>query len=151
MAQKRLMSELQTLQKEKWVYIDVDEQNVLKWKIGLRHSDLEGLSNQSQDQLSATLSRESTHSAASQNTAPALFSRSSTGQTLQETVDTGSIDQPIELEATNNEIKLPEMQERGGNGSLFGSRHASASSASGRRDAAAEAMDVDASFSRQLD
>ncbi|KAG7122333.1 hypothetical protein HYQ44_003231 [Verticillium longisporum] len=116
-----------------------------------RHSDLEGLSNQSQDQLSATLSRESTHSAASQNTAPALFSRSSTGQTLQETVDTGSIDQPIELEATNNEIKLPEMQERGGNGSLFGSRHASASSASGRRDAAAEAMDVDASFSRQLD
>ncbi|KAG7127765.1 Ubiquitin-conjugating enzyme E2-34 kDa like protein [Verticillium longisporum] len=35
MAQKRLMSELQTLQKEKWVYIDVDEQNVLKWKIGL--------------------------------------------------------------------------------------------------------------------
>ncbi|KAG7127766.1 hypothetical protein HYQ45_012408 [Verticillium longisporum] len=63
----------------------------------------------------------------------------------------GSIDQPIELEATNNEIKLPEMQERGGNGSLFGSRHASASSASGRRDAAAEAMDVDASFSRQLD
>lgn len=116
-----------------------------------RYSDLEGLRNQSQDQLSATLSPESTHSAASQNTAPALFSRSSTSQTLQETVDTGSIDQPIELEATNNEIKLPEMQERGGNGSLFGSRHASASSASGRRDAAAEAMDVDASFSRQLD
>lgn len=35
MAQKRLMSELQTLQKEKWVHIDVDDRNVLMWKIGL--------------------------------------------------------------------------------------------------------------------
>ncbi|KAK1655537.1 ubiquitin-conjugating enzyme [Colletotrichum phormii] len=35
MAQKRLMSEYQTLQKEKWVHIDVDERNVLNWKIGL--------------------------------------------------------------------------------------------------------------------
>lgn len=35
MAQKRLMSELQTLQKEKWVHIDVDDRNVLLWKIGL--------------------------------------------------------------------------------------------------------------------
>lgn len=35
MAQKRLMSELQTLQKEKWVHIDVDERNVMLWKIGL--------------------------------------------------------------------------------------------------------------------
>ncbi|CCF40983.1 ubiquitin-conjugating enzyme [Colletotrichum higginsianum] len=35
MAQKRLMSELQALQKEKWVHIDVDERNVMSWKIGL--------------------------------------------------------------------------------------------------------------------
>ncbi|OLN84912.1 Ubiquitin-conjugating enzyme E2-34 kDa [Colletotrichum chlorophyti] len=35
MAQKRLMSELQTLQKEKWVHIDVNENNVMLWKIGL--------------------------------------------------------------------------------------------------------------------
>ncbi|KAL2760750.1 hypothetical protein ACRALDRAFT_1059504 [Sodiomyces alcalophilus JCM 7366] len=35
MAQKRLMSELQTLQKEKWVHVDVDERNFLQWKIGL--------------------------------------------------------------------------------------------------------------------
>lgn len=35
MAQKRLMSELQTLQKEKWVHINVDERNILHWKIGL--------------------------------------------------------------------------------------------------------------------
>ncbi|KAF6845150.1 ubiquitin-conjugating enzyme [Colletotrichum musicola] len=35
MAQKRLMSELQTLHKEKWLHIDVDERNVMLWKIGL--------------------------------------------------------------------------------------------------------------------
>ncbi|TDZ12915.1 Ubiquitin-conjugating enzyme E2-34 kDa [Colletotrichum spinosum] len=34
-AQKRLMIELQALQKEKWVHIDVDERNVLMWRIGL--------------------------------------------------------------------------------------------------------------------
>ncbi|ROT39216.1 ubiquitin-conjugating enzyme [Sodiomyces alkalinus F11] len=35
MAQKRLMSELQALQKEKWVHVVVDERNLLHWKIGL--------------------------------------------------------------------------------------------------------------------
>ncbi|OTA06221.1 ubiquitin-conjugating enzyme [Trichoderma parareesei] len=35
MAQKRLMQELQSLQKEKWVDITTDEANLLKWRIGL--------------------------------------------------------------------------------------------------------------------
>ncbi|KAL6807290.1 ubiquitin-conjugating enzyme/RWD-like protein [Trichoderma sp. SZMC 28013] len=35
MAQKRLMQELRSLQKEKWVEITTDETNLLKWKIGL--------------------------------------------------------------------------------------------------------------------
>ncbi|KAH6611319.1 ubiquitin-conjugating enzyme rwd [Trichoderma cornu-damae] len=35
MAQKRLMQELRSLQKEKWVDIIVDDANLLKWKIGL--------------------------------------------------------------------------------------------------------------------
>ncbi|RFU81609.1 ubiquitin-conjugating enzyme rwd [Trichoderma arundinaceum] len=35
MAQKRLMQELRSLQKEKWVDITTDESNILKWKIGL--------------------------------------------------------------------------------------------------------------------
>ncbi|KOS21335.1 Ubiquitin-conjugating enzyme E2-34 kDa [Escovopsis weberi] len=35
MAQKRLMQELQSLQKEKWVDITTDDANILKWKLGL--------------------------------------------------------------------------------------------------------------------
>nr|RBQ94492.1 hypothetical protein FVER53263_04802 [Fusarium verticillioides] len=35
MAQKRLMQELQPLQKEKWVNIETDDSNLLIWKIGL--------------------------------------------------------------------------------------------------------------------
>ncbi|KAL7945543.1 ubiquitin-conjugating enzyme/RWD-like protein [Trichoderma barbatum] len=35
MAQKRLMQELRSLQKEKWVEITTDETNLLKWRIGL--------------------------------------------------------------------------------------------------------------------
>ncbi|KAK5993639.1 Ubiquitin-conjugating enzyme E2 R2 [Cladobotryum mycophilum] len=35
MAQKRLMQELQSLQKEKWVDIATDETNLLKWDLGL--------------------------------------------------------------------------------------------------------------------
>lgn len=35
MAQKRLMQELQPLQKEKWVYIETDETNLFRWKLGL--------------------------------------------------------------------------------------------------------------------
>lgn len=35
MAQKRLMQELQPLQKEKWVNIEPDDTNLFKWKIGL--------------------------------------------------------------------------------------------------------------------
>ncbi|CAM1508119.1 Fc.00g049670.m01.CDS01 [Cosmosporella sp. VM-42] len=35
MAQKRLMQELQPLQKEKWVNIEADDTNLFKWKIGL--------------------------------------------------------------------------------------------------------------------
>ncbi|PHH63405.1 hypothetical protein CDD81_6006 [Ophiocordyceps australis] len=35
MAQKRLMQELLPLQKEKWVKIDVDENNMMRWKLGL--------------------------------------------------------------------------------------------------------------------
>ncbi|EHK41845.1 uncharacterized protein TrAtP1_011493 [Trichoderma atroviride] len=35
MAQKRLMQELQALQKEKWVDITTDEINLFRWKIGL--------------------------------------------------------------------------------------------------------------------
>lgn len=35
MAQKRLMQELQPLQKEKWVNIDTDDTNLLRWKLGL--------------------------------------------------------------------------------------------------------------------
>ncbi|PKS07977.1 hypothetical protein jhhlp_006589 [Lomentospora prolificans] len=35
MAEKRLMSELQALQKEKWVHIDVNEANIKKWTVGL--------------------------------------------------------------------------------------------------------------------
>ncbi|KAG6037184.1 hypothetical protein E4U41_005273 [Claviceps citrina] len=35
MAQKRLMQELQALQKEKWVHIEADDLNLMRWKIGL--------------------------------------------------------------------------------------------------------------------
>ncbi|KAM0561885.1 hypothetical protein ACHAPJ_003056 [Fusarium lateritium] len=35
MAQKRLMQELQPLQKEKWVNIETDDTNLFKWKLGL--------------------------------------------------------------------------------------------------------------------
>ncbi|KZZ98334.1 Ubiquitin-conjugating enzyme/RWD-like protein [Moelleriella libera RCEF 2490] len=35
MAQKRLMQELQTLQKEKWMHVETDETNILHWKVGL--------------------------------------------------------------------------------------------------------------------
>jgi len=35
MAQKRLMQELQPLQKEKWVNIETDDASILKWKLGL--------------------------------------------------------------------------------------------------------------------
>ncbi|SPN97636.1 related to ubiquitin-conjugating enzyme CDC34 [Cephalotrichum gorgonifer] len=35
MAEKRLLSELQALQKEKWVHIEVDDANIKKWNIGL--------------------------------------------------------------------------------------------------------------------
>ncbi|KAM5342342.1 hypothetical protein ACJ41O_013308 [Fusarium nematophilum] len=35
MAQKRLMQELQPLQKEKWVTIETDDTNLLRWKLGL--------------------------------------------------------------------------------------------------------------------
>ncbi|KJZ71901.1 hypothetical protein HIM_08746 [Hirsutella minnesotensis 3608] len=35
MAQKRLMQELISLQKEQWVHIETDETNLLRWKIGL--------------------------------------------------------------------------------------------------------------------
>ncbi|KAK7432527.1 hypothetical protein QQZ08_001092 [Neonectria magnoliae] len=35
MAQKRLMQELQPLQKEKWVHIEIDDTNLLRWKLGL--------------------------------------------------------------------------------------------------------------------
>jgi ubiquitin-conjugating enzyme E2 R len=35
MAQKRLMQELQPLQKEKWVHIETDDSNLLRWKLGL--------------------------------------------------------------------------------------------------------------------
>ncbi|KAK3195949.1 hypothetical protein K4F52_000816 [Lecanicillium sp. MT-2017a] len=35
MAQKRLMQELAPLQKEKWLHIDVDDDNMYRWKIGL--------------------------------------------------------------------------------------------------------------------
>ncbi|EFY89932.1 hypothetical protein J3459_002476 [Metarhizium acridum] len=35
MAQRRLMQELQALEKEKWVTIETDETNLLRWKIGL--------------------------------------------------------------------------------------------------------------------
>lgn len=35
MAQKRLMQELQPLQKEKWVHIETDETNLFRWKLGL--------------------------------------------------------------------------------------------------------------------
>ncbi|KAF5019704.1 hypothetical protein F66182_8273 [Fusarium sp. NRRL 66182] len=35
MAQKRLMQELQPLQKEKWVNIQTDDSNICRWKLGL--------------------------------------------------------------------------------------------------------------------
>ncbi|OAA36277.1 Ubiquitin-conjugating enzyme/RWD-like protein [Metarhizium rileyi] len=35
MAQKRLMQELQALNKEKWVTIETDETNLLRWRVGL--------------------------------------------------------------------------------------------------------------------
>ncbi|UNI18679.1 E2 ubiquitin-conjugating enzyme [Purpureocillium takamizusanense] len=35
MAQKRLMQELIPLHKEKWVHIETDEANILRWKVGL--------------------------------------------------------------------------------------------------------------------
>ncbi|KAJ6438314.1 glutamate decarboxylase [Purpureocillium lavendulum] len=35
MAQKRLMQELIPLHKEKWVHIETDEANILRWKLGL--------------------------------------------------------------------------------------------------------------------
>ncbi|KPM41252.1 hypothetical protein AK830_g5328 [Neonectria ditissima] len=35
MAQKRLMQEMQPLQKEKWVHIETDDNNLLRWKLGL--------------------------------------------------------------------------------------------------------------------
>ncbi|KAF4582174.1 ubiquitin-conjugating enzyme, E2 [Ophiocordyceps camponoti-floridani] len=35
MAQKRLMQELIPLHKEKWVHIETDEANLLRWKLGL--------------------------------------------------------------------------------------------------------------------
>ncbi|KAF4976048.1 hypothetical protein FZEAL_7226 [Fusarium zealandicum] len=35
MAQKRLMQELQPLMKEKWVNIETDDTNLLRWKLGL--------------------------------------------------------------------------------------------------------------------
>ncbi|KAM0332970.1 hypothetical protein ACHAQA_001626 [Verticillium albo-atrum] len=110
-------------------------------------SEAGGFSSRSQSQAPTTLSRETTQSATSHNTAPALFSRTSTGHSVPES----AINQLIELDATNNEVKAPEMQERGGNVSLFGSRHPSASSASGQKDAGGDVMDIDAAFARQLD
>ncbi|KAF4944295.1 hypothetical protein FSARC_14707 [Fusarium sarcochroum] len=35
MAQKRLMQEMQPLQKEKWVNIETDDTNLFRWKLGL--------------------------------------------------------------------------------------------------------------------
>lgn len=35
MAQKRLMQELQALQKEKWVHIETEDLNIMQWKVGL--------------------------------------------------------------------------------------------------------------------
>lgn len=35
MAQKRLMQELIPLHKEKWVHIETDEANILRWRLGL--------------------------------------------------------------------------------------------------------------------